>query len=105
MKNKWLDNLKNKLGNEIKKILVGNKADLEKGREVSFEEGKNIKNENKFEYFCEVSAKTGQGIAQLFEKIIEMLSDEVINNQNLTKNQKIQLKTLKYDGIKKKKIC
>jgi len=46
-------------------VLVGNKADLEESREVSFEEGKEFANKYGIEFY-ETSAKNGQNINEIF---------------------------------------
>ena len=67
----WLNELKkNNDLNEISVYLVGNKSDLEGKRAVSFEEGKNYADKNKIN-FSEVSAKTGKGIINVFNKLME----------------------------------
>ena len=57
--NFWLREIKSYASSDIKLILIGNKMDLDSNREVSFEEGKNFSNENKFDLFLETSAKEG----------------------------------------------
>ena len=46
-------------------VLVGNKADLEDKRQVSFEEGKKFANKYGLDFY-ETSAKTGQNINEIF---------------------------------------
>ena len=57
--NFWLREIKSYASSDIKLILIGNKKDLDSNRQVSFEEGKNFSNENKFDLFLETSAKEG----------------------------------------------
>ena len=56
---------------EIKVILLGNKSDLEKEREVSQEEGRNLAIENNY-LFSEVSCKENSNILESFEKLIDI---------------------------------
>ena len=49
-------------------MLVGNKADLIEGREVEYNEGNIKKIECNLDGFCEISAKNGEGIENLFSK-------------------------------------
>ena len=47
-------------------ILVGNKSDLEEQRQISYEEGQDLANKEKFDLFIEVSAKMTFNIDELF---------------------------------------
>ena len=87
-------------------ILVGNKKDLENGRVITTEEGESLAKKLKLG-FCEVSAKTGDGIENAFQNLInevyrisknEFKSNanvEIITNQKIDENNK----------RKKKKCC
>ncbi len=57
--NFWLNEIKSHASSNIKLILIGNKIDLNSNRKVTFEEGKNFSDENKFDLFLETSAKDG----------------------------------------------
>lgn len=61
-------------GDDIVIMLVGNKLDVsaDGGREVSTEEAERRANENGF-LFCEVSAKNGTNIKQLFRTVAQSL--------------------------------
>lgn len=50
--------------------IVGNKADLEESREVGLKEGKELA-EREGCMFFEVSAKTGEGLSRMVEKVIQ----------------------------------
>ena len=52
-------------------ILFGNKNDLEEERKVSFEEGKEYAEQNRFQ-FLEGSAKTGNNIKELFTMLVKI---------------------------------
>ena len=69
----------------IKKILVGNKCDLESERKVTEEEGKKLANELGINFF-EVSAKTGKNVKEAF---ISLIKDIIINDK--TQENKIQI--------------
>ena len=69
----WLKSLTNVKKEEVIFAVVGNKTDLDDRREVNSNEGENYAKENGF-IFKEVSARTGEGINELFDVILkEML--------------------------------
>ena len=69
----WLRDLTNVEKEEVIFAVVGNKTDLDDRREVNSNEGENYAKEHDF-IFKEVSAKTGDGINELFDVILkEML--------------------------------
>ena len=63
---KWIKEISEINFSDVIFVLIGNKNDLEEQRKVSFEEGKQFADKNKF-IFQEVSAKTGKNIENLFE--------------------------------------
>ena len=86
-------------------ILVGNKKDLENGRVITTEEGESLAKKLKLG-FCEVSAKTGDGIENAFQNLINEVyrisKNEFKSNANveIITNQKID-----ENNIRKKKKC
>ena len=102
----WENKLINKnTNNKIKKILVGNKADLIERRKVSYKEGLDKKDELNFDGFCEVSAKNGNGIQELFKLISKLMYDDIINGDTTTLKKKIQNYKVKNKKNKKKCGC
>ena len=93
----WFKDLTNVKKEEVIFAVVGNKTDLNDGRKVSAEEGKKFADKHNF-IFAEVSAKTGEGIQDLFEKQIypsikkKFNFDGEKNIENL-ENNKIEEKT------------
>ena len=63
---------------DIKIFLIGNKSDLEAKREVSYEKGLNFKEENKLDFFCETSAKSGYKIDEIFHNSAVLLYKEYL---------------------------
>ena len=64
----WLNDLKSQANEDVRIILVGNKADLENERKVAREEGEKYKLDNNLDFFMETSAKTGKNARNvLFE--------------------------------------
>ena len=66
----WLRDLTNVEKEEVIFAVVGNKTDLDDRREVNSNEGENYAKEHDF-IFKEVSAKTGDGINELFDVILK----------------------------------
>lgn len=64
----WFKSLRDNADSNILIFLIGNKVDLENERTISTEEGEKKAKQYGAE-FCEVSAKTGFGIADLFTLI------------------------------------
>ena len=54
---------------DIKVLLIGNKSDKEKEREITFEEGQNLAIENNY-FFMETSCLKNENVFEAFEKII-----------------------------------
>ena len=63
------DLMENNWSQDVVKVLVGNKADLDLERRIAYEEGEKKKEDNDFDIFMEVSAKTGYNINELFVKL------------------------------------
>ena len=69
--NFWIEDLQN-ICNSVPIILVGNKSDLKTQRKISPDQ---IKNDtpNLIHFFIETSAKTGQNIEYLFQRVLTLL--------------------------------
>ena len=77
----WLKELKeNNRKDELLICLVGNKIDLEDKRVITTEEGENYAKNNNILFF-EVSAKTGKGVIELFNKVIGQIMDKVFEKE------------------------
>ena len=102
----WMDELKQ--NNEIEQlyiILVGNKIDLEEKRVVTREEAEKYAEDNNINYI-EVSAKTGEGILDLFNEVTKGTMDKVFNDQDNNEDKK-KIKTYldTNNNRKRKKKC
>ena len=88
-------------------ILIGNKNDLKKEREIIIEEGENYKNNyHDIKMFFETSAKTGENIDKLLENIAISIYEKNENDEkNLEKAKTIKLCGEKHKIKKKKKFC
>ena len=91
---KWVDMLKKTNANpNLQMVLVANKIDLE--RIVSTEEGNELAQKLKMNY-SETSAKTGEGIKEVYDGLVQALVKE--------NDKKVQGQILK-SGNKKEKSC
>ena len=78
---KELINEKNDENNNVKKILLGNKLDLEKERQVELNMAKTFADENGFEVFAEITCKNDNeqkiyNISNIFDAIGKLFYDE-----------------------------
>ena len=117
--NKWYNDAKDHVSDNTLFIICGNKKDLK--HVVTNQEIENFANEKKINVFVEVSALTGEGIDELFGKIIKRFCDNLninndakneINNDHDMKSQSVSLKNLNEqntkennNALKKKKKC
>jgi len=69
---------------ELAKLLVGNKSDLEASREVTKEKAISFCQEYGME-FLETSAKSGDNVLPAFEKLIGIVHDRALNAQSKNK--------------------
>ena len=95
----WLKELKeyNRI-DELFVCLVGNKIDLEDKRVISNEEGEKYAKVNNINYF-EVSAKSGKGVSELFNKAIKGSMDKVFStNEKEEVDDKVRLSSFLEKG-------
>ena len=76
---KFIDLIRENSG-DIPIMLIGNKLDLEKNREVSREEGIDIAKKYKLSGFGEISAKIGQNVEKTFETLTELMIEQKTNS-------------------------
>ena len=91
----WIQFMKEHNKKNIGKILFGNKNDLISEREISYDEGKNLANELKCNYY-EGSAKTGENIEILMQEIARITYLEWKNNDE--DKDTIRLSTKSYNS-------
>jgi len=70
---------------DLAKLLVGNKSDLEASREVTKDKAMHFCQEYGME-FLETSAKSGDNVLPAFEKLIGIVHDRALNAQSKNKN-------------------
>lgn len=72
----WVQCIAKQKGADCVVVAVGNKTDLADRREVSEEEARaHFEAMNPSLRYFEVSAKTGEGVAELFEAVVDMVVD------------------------------
>ena len=112
--NKWLKEIRIQSSPDIKLILIGNKADLENKREVTYEEGKKFMEENEFLFFEETSAKSGINTKEIFNEAAKILYKEYLNFVTKARNLRAAKfndssfdvsKIKSFIGSEKKKKC
>lgn len=74
----WLEQISQNSQNIVRKILVGNKCDIEEGRVISYEEGLKLAKENNMQFF-ETSAKTNTNIDNVFLSLATEILDNYIS--------------------------
>ena len=95
----WLKMAQETAPSDVKLLLVGNKSDDEENRQVSKEMGQGYMNNIGIEKYIETSAKTGQGIKDLFKKIAkELYLDELKTGSQLPGGQKLGGRTESKQG-------
>ena len=88
--------VKDKCGEKIKIILLGNKTDLENEREVSTQEGIDLSLQYKY-LFMETSCLKNLNVADAFQTLIEMTNREVqqaAKEKNVENNNNIKIKNI-----------
>ncbi len=70
---------------DIPIMLIGNKLDLEKKRDVSREQGINIAEKHKLSGYGEISAKTGQNVEITFKTLTEIMIERSLQKKPDTK--------------------
>lgn len=79
----WAAEIADKAPTNIKLVVIGNKADMEDERCISLQQGREIANQFNAVLHGETSAKTGDGINEIFAKIAELdiTQDDVVEKQ------------------------
>jgi len=93
---KWVNSIKEEVTSKVVIVLVGNKIDLDKKRQVQTDEGEQIAEEFDMPFF-ECSALTGENINSAFET----LAKKLVEVKAKAKQHGEQLKQNKVGGEKK----
>ena len=107
--NKWLEDIKNHVQDNVFIVLCGNKIDLNNKRQVNFEDAQKFAKDNDLVYI-ETSAITGEGINKLFDLITKSFYDGGINigNESQVNERSIVLQSNNNvidEGNNKKNCC
>ena len=105
----WYNDLKDNVNiDEMFVCLIGNKKDLESKRVITKEKAEEYAKELNIPYY-EVSAKSGEGIKQLFLGVIEKVMDKIIlmntSQENMDGNVKTSLIEKDASEHKSNKCC
>ena len=80
----WVDDLDINGNSMERRVLVGNKTDLDKTRQVTQLEAKTLAT-NRHMDWCECSAKTGEGVSDVLELLIRKMLSEYERNPDYRK--------------------
>ena len=106
----WLIEIEKNASENILKILIGNKSDLEEDREISKEEGQAFANRNGMQ-FMETSAKMNTNVDEAFQALGKLMIEFNLgkNTTMASQNKNDKKKTLSASAGKdlnsKKKCC
>ena len=89
VKNYYVKTIKENCKNNVKVILLGNKADLNDQRQVSLEEGRDLAVANEY-MFMESSCKDNYNVSDAFTALVEMTNTEL--KKNMTKAETFKIK-------------
>ena len=97
----WLKELRDTNKSDVSKVLIGNKSDLAKERQVSLEEANILAENMKCKYY-EASAKTGENINEALDEIAKIAYTYYTNNEDRVESIVLSREEEKN---KKKKCC
>ena len=95
----WMESITEEKGDKLPIVLVGNKADLNDERQVTYEEGKKLAEDKGFHFF-ETSCKDGANVSECFIDLAELVYEK--SGKKLIQNSN---KKLESGSSNKKKGC
>jgi Ras-related protein Rab-2A len=93
----WIEDCKNSSPKTVFMVLVGNKSDLERNREVTEEEGREFAEKNGMLFF-ETSAKTGKNVEEVFTQSATLIAKKIKDNYYDLENDSCGIKVGMIDG-------
>ena len=97
LSDRWMAQLNDHANtDDLAKLLVGNKSDLESSREVTTEQAQSFCQKYNME-LLETSAKSGVNVLQAFEKLIGIVHDRALQNNKNSTGIPMHQPTLKLD--------
>ena len=94
----WIEDCKNSSPKTVFMVLIGNKCDLEKNREVSEEEGREFAEKYGMLFF-ETSAKTGKNVEEVFKESTKIIAQKIKENYYDLENQSCGIKKGNEENI------
>ncbi|CAI2367036.1 unnamed protein product [Moneuplotes crassus] len=84
----WIKVIRKDCTDDVITYLIGNKNDLGKEREISFESAAEFKTKHDLDFYFEVSAKTNEGIEELCQHACKQLIMQIDSNLKKAKPKK-----------------
>ncbi|KAJ3033997.1 hypothetical protein HK097_004651, partial [Rhizophlyctis rosea] len=95
----WLEDVRQHGNEEIRTVLVANKADLQSRRQVSREEGESFAKKHGLLYL-ETSAKTGENVDEAFMNLASTIYDSLNLSRDVSDLTDADLRRLEKHGVK-----
>ena len=96
IENYYIQEIKDNCKENIKVILLGNKADLQDKRKISHEDGAKLAEKNKY-IFMETSCETNTNVADAFETLIIMTNNDMIKTGKFNFDEKENIQPFKLE--------
>lgn len=107
---KWIRNIQENAGNDVEKVLLGNKCDMEDNRVISKENGENLAKDYGMKFY-ETSAKTNinidKAIMELSECVYHKYTQELSQDECETQKRSsdIRFPTISFESTKTPTCC
>jgi len=101
---KWLRNLEEHANDDVQKMILGNKCDMEDRRVVSRERGEAIAREHRIKFF-ETSAKANINVDQAFTELAEIILNKSLSQPQNRDKPSDRVNVGKQDNKGTRKCC